>query len=91
MALLKIEDLDTILQKIRQKAELVLSLEESRSRASGTVRDHFQKVLEYEMWYMNRLMDKFKDEIIKGLTVLSNSELVHGTVNPTFPDPTWPE
>jgi hypothetical protein len=76
------ENLENILQKIKEKGELLLSINECCANSEGTTRTAYCTVIENELFTMMRLVDDYKMMICDLLANVSENAILRGSVFP---------
>ena len=76
------QSLESILEKVKEKGELLLSINECCANSEGSTRNAYCTVIENELFTMMRLVDDYKMMVCDLLGNISQNAILRGSVFP---------
>ncbi len=77
------DKLDLILDDIRTKAKHIKVIDHLRSFTSGDIREHYNVILETELFSLTREIDRFKLAVCESVCQMNSPALNYGSIFPT--------
>jgi hypothetical protein len=77
------QKLDGILDEVRLKAKHISVVDFLRSTTSGDIREHYNVIIETELFGLHRMIDRFKLAVCEAVCALNSPALNYGSIFPT--------